>query len=849
EPEPCYNQSFGDNDYPNDSPGVTPHIDHHYCYKCGDSLDDFFCHQCTFLTKLNTVNQPLNIQNKPNNHELFINELIRQKLQKENVNAQLFLAIAITLDLPTVEPKDSLIMGDEHLDTIPEKESDEFIKSSVDYLVPNPSESKDECECNVPNCDDSQTINFSTFSNPLFDDSTSSDDKLSHEEAIHEMSLKTYSNHLLYLGEEIISSESNPIHNEDLDSTLKNNRFDTESYLLESLLNRDTLMASSPKIDSLLDEFAGKLILLKSIPPGIDNADCDPEEEIRLIEKLLYDNSSPRPPKEFISKNSDAAIESFSPSPIPVEDNNSFMEEIGLSFTPDDSMPLGIEDDDYDSEGDILILEEFLSNNSLSLPENESFHVEISSSPRLPAKPPDDDEIEPNSRILTVKVDPGENSSQSPPHIDHHCCYGCGHSLDGIFCQRCTCESCGNGAHIGYNCPLKVLIISNMKQCCNQNIDEFPQTLPSFHPTCYSGDENSFTYDSNLNFMDDSPNPPPQPLMYSYEFCGNDAHYGHDYLQQRMNDSMIELRETFQAWLQQRQEQVVNLVSYSTKPSQCRKIPIYYDDDDDKESSIPFRDIIISELPLCIAITPVLSTEEPVDSLTMKDEHLDTIPTTESDEVIKSSVEDLVPIPSDSEGIYNDTCDVPSCDNSPPLDVLNNHFEIFSNFNDDCTSSNDDSFEDIDYIKASPLDSEPVSLEESPSPFPIPVKDNDSFFEKSDISLSYLDNSLPKFKTFNDHTKETSSGSTTTHADNSLLEYNSFLFEIKPDQGKLTSVVIKDNLGEPRVHVPNVLPTHPTLMLDSDFIPSDDSLGSDFEVSFPSVTRYKIFDPGLFFEV
>ncbi|GJZ12631.1 hypothetical protein Tco_0547861, partial [Tanacetum coccineum] len=74
-----------------------------------------------------------------------------------------------------------------------------------------------------------------------------------------------------------------------------------------------------------------------------------------------------------------------------------------------------------------------------------------------------------------------------------------------------------------------------------------------------------------------------------------------------MNDSMIELRETFQAWLQQRQEQVVNLDSYTPEPSQYQKIPIYYDDDDDEESSIPLRDIIISGLPPCIAITPVLT--------------------------------------------------------------------------------------------------------------------------------------------------------------------------------------------------------------------------------------------------
>ncbi|GJR54355.1 hypothetical protein Tco_1404876 [Tanacetum coccineum] len=267
----------------------------------------------------------------------------------------------------------------------------------------------------------------------------------------------------------------------------------------------------------------------------------------------------------------------------------------------------------------------------------------------------------------------------------------------------------------------------------------------------------------------------------------------------------------------------------------------------------------------------------------MGDEHLSTIPETESDEVIKSSVEELVPIPSESKGISDDTCDVPFCVNSPPLDILNDHFEIFSDFIDDCTSSDDDSFEDIDYVKASPPDSKLVSLEEvkddilhekllninlliakieflndnptpdcvlkSPSLFPILVMDIDSFFEKSDTSLSYSDNSLPEFETFSHHTEETSSGSTTTHSDNCLPEYGSFLFEIETDQGELTSIVMEGILGEPCVHVPNVLPTHPTLMLDSDFIPSDDSLGSDLEVSFPSVTRNKIFDPRIFFEV
>ncbi|GKE47118.1 hypothetical protein Tco_1478376, partial [Tanacetum coccineum] len=237
-----------------------------------------------------------------------------------DVISELPPCVAITPVLSTVEPVDSLIMEDEHLDTIPATKSDEVIKSSVENLVQNPSESEDECECDVYNCDDSQTINFSTFSNPLFDDSTSSDDESSHEEVIYEIGFKTYSNPLFDLDEEIISSEFSLIHNEDLDSTLKNDRFDTESYLLESLLNRDTLMASSPKIDSFLDEFAGELI---TIPPRIDS--------------------------------------------------DSLREEIDIFLGPNDSIPPGIKSDDYDSKGDDY--DSAGDDNSTSLPEFESFPV------------------------------------------------------------------------------------------------------------------------------------------------------------------------------------------------------------------------------------------------------------------------------------------------------------------------------------------------------------------------------------------------------------------------------------------------------------------------------------------
>nr|GFA05523.1 hypothetical protein [Tanacetum cinerariifolium] len=250
------------------------------------------------------------------------NDILMEILLEPSSN-KLLVAIAIIHDLPTVEPNDSLRMGDEHLDTIPKTESDKFINTSVENLVSRLSESKDlsYSECDMPACD-----YFTTFYNFLFDAdddfSSSNNESFSNEDITKEI----YLNPLF--DEEIISIKIDPHH------------FNVESDLIKSLLNQDSLIISSSKIDSLLDEFAGELILLKSIPPGIDEADCD------LRKKFI------------LSRNC----------------------------------------------WDILILEELLSNDSLSLLKNESFHFDIPSYPRPPAKPPDDDEIEPNSGMLTVKV-------------------------------------------------------------------------------------------------------------------------------------------------------------------------------------------------------------------------------------------------------------------------------------------------------------------------------------------------------------------------------------------------------------------------------------------------------------
>nr|GFA69103.1 hypothetical protein [Tanacetum cinerariifolium] len=231
----------------------------------------------------------------------------------DNIISELPSYSAVT---PT-EPIDSLSMGDEHLDTILEMESDEFIKSCV---------------------------------------SDSSDDQSLSDEAVRE---KIYSNPLF--DEEFIPME------------IDQYSFNAESDLIGSMPNHDSSITISSKIDSLLDEFAGELTLLKSFPPGIDKTDCHPEKEIRLTK------------------------------------SDSHMEEIDLYFNPKDPMPSGIEEDDDDSERDIPILDKLLENYSISLPTNESYHFDIPSPYRPPAKPPDG-----NTGTLNIKMLGGVSNQKVP---------------------------------------------------------------------------------------------------------------------------------------------------------------------------------------------------------------------------------------------------------------------------------------------------------------------------------------------------------------------------------------------------------------------------------------------------
>nr|GEZ93481.1 hypothetical protein [Tanacetum cinerariifolium] len=137
---------------------------------------------------------------------------------------------AITTVLPTKEPEYSLSMGDKHLSTIPETESESSVKNFVQIPSEYEVTSDNESECDVPVKDESSLI-FTTFSNPIFDyndDFTSSDDEILSKEDVPMENYKIYSNPL-FDDEEINSNKIDPHY------------FNAKSDLIESLSNRDTV--------------------------------------------------------------------------------------------------------------------------------------------------------------------------------------------------------------------------------------------------------------------------------------------------------------------------------------------------------------------------------------------------------------------------------------------------------------------------------------------------------------------------------------------------------------------------------------------------------------------------------
>nr|GFA51121.1 hypothetical protein [Tanacetum cinerariifolium] len=416
---------------------------------------------------------------------------------------------------------------------------------------------------------------------------------------------------------------------------------------------------------------------------------------------------------------------------------------------------------------------------------------------------------------FVVKQDHGVKSSQNPPPIDE-CCCECGNALDGIFCQQCICKSCGKGAHIGYNCPPKGSIISNLEPC-NQTINnELPQTLPSF---------DSVPCVSKPNFVDESSkifNPPPQHPIYSCEFCGSKAQNGHYCRPQaQFNNPEQGYSQDFN-FLQ-------NIHNFQQQYFCCDQCGGRHETFN--VNKLTFMSLVVN---IAEAYTRIFSVNR------MGDEHLDTIPATESDELIKSSVEDLISIPSEFEGIPDTMCDVHFDNNHTPLEAKD-HVEIVINSNGDISSSDDDSLheENIEYVKASPHDSELVSLEVAEIVTPeIKEIEDDNLREKLLNETNTFHNSLPEFEKFYFDLGEISSGSTTTHSDISLSKYDSFIFDLTHEEfiDELAHIMS----GSTTTHYDISLPDYEAFYFDDDHI-KEISSGSTTTHSDISLSEYDSF--------
>nr|GFA40338.1 hypothetical protein [Tanacetum cinerariifolium] len=284
-------------------------------------------------------------------------------------------------------------------------------------------------------------------------------------------------------------------------------------------------------------------------------------------------------------------------------------------------------------------------------------------------------------------------------------------------------DSYGNDSQFGYDCQPQFPLNYESEPSYIENYNSYPSDSSSLpqqyacctrcggpHETCqcdqiifdepyckhYRGPHMNFQcqpmnqdyYNSNsLSF--DQPQPPQSPVIHQPP---------QELSIQEMEDLKQQYLDELKCLSNLEYRDEIKIAELNTHPSK-RFDSFCYDDDDNEDYTL--------------AVTPVLSIEEPDNSLSMGDEHLDTIPAMESDEFIMSSVENLIPIRSEYEGITEHKCDVPFHDNSPPLDVSKDQFEDLSDSNDEFSSIDDDSFssDKIEYVEASPPDFKLVSSE------------------------------------------------------------------------------------------------------------------------------------------
>nr|GFA16188.1 hypothetical protein [Tanacetum cinerariifolium] len=345
------------------------------------------------------------------------------------------------------------------------------------------------------------------------------------------------------------------------------------------------------------------------------------------------------------------------------------------------------------------------------------------------------------------------------------------------------CNLCENNSHDGYDCQQQFLFIHEQEPSYNQNYDEEPPQESDIHQLIKKF-STEICEEQKLNMED--------TMLELVKICQEKEflciHDDVDNLIESALNSKLLLINSNSQRLDKKEQEVKNIIEQPAERGN-RSIQSLQNFRVDHKSSISFNTSQISSIH---TVAPILSTKEPEHLLSMEYEHLSITPKTESDEVIESNAENLLPIPSKCE-VTLEGCRIRRSFYSDP-EIAS--VEEENGIEEENVVQQEEEEIDLEYISQIQdivLREKILSITrlifniESLNDNPTPDRVLNSF--ASDNSL--LDNISPEFETFCDHSEETRSGNT-THADNSLPEYDSFCFKIEPDQERLINLLKND---------------------------------------------------------
>nr|GEZ39116.1 hypothetical protein [Tanacetum cinerariifolium] len=717
-----------------------------------------------------------------------------------NNTSQISSIHAIAPILSTKEPEHLLSMGYNHLSIIPETESDEVTESNAENLLPIPSECEvtleDKRECDVPISENSSICDdhYDIFIDSKIDDDISVYDDDFEDIEYVEASLSDPK--IVSVEEEnVVHQAENDVYQEE-EVDLEDISQIQDVVLREKLLSITRLISNieslndNPTPNRVLNSFESDKSLSDNFSPEFETF-CDHSKETRSGNTTHADNSL----LEYdsfcfeIEPDQERLINLVKNDISDDSSNNSLLEEADL-FLSDNSIPPGIENFADDPEGDICFLEELLINDFILSHESSDSNFKDN-----PYGSPQKANFESYREYPDVHP-PSQETSDEVFQANHFIQNK--ESLENSFKEIAISNSNQEKEEPPQESEIRQLI---REECSVKVCEEQKQSME----------------DTMLELV---------KICQEKEFlCIHDN--VDDLIESALNSKIFLINSNFQR-LEKEQQEVKNVVEQPAERGN-RSIQSLQNFRVVHKNSISLNNT--SQISSIHAIAPILSTKEPEHLLSMGYEHLSITFETKSDEVTESNAENFLPILSECEVTLEDKreCDVPISENSS---ICDDHYDIFSDSKiDDDISVYDDDFEDIEYVEASLSDPEIVNVEEENV---VHQAENDVYQEEEvdleDISqiqdvvlreklLSITHNFSPEFETFCDHSEETRSGNT-THADNSLPEYDSFCFEIEPDQERLINLV-KNDISDDS--------SNNSILEEADLFLSDDSIPSGIE--------------------